>query len=134
MIASATPEQVERAMRIIVADPGIDAVIASYVPLGLEAPVIAAAINRGSEGCGKPILAVLMSKRGLPQGMAELDDTPIPAYRFPESAARALGAMWRYRQWLDRPVGRSSPRRCARNGSVSRCRRRSRFWSATGSR
>ncbi len=104
MIASATPEQVERAMRIIVADPGIDAVIASYVPLGLEAPVIAAAINRGGEGCGKPILAVLMSKRGLPQGMAELDDTPIPAYRFPESAARALGAMWRYRQWLDRPV------------------------------
>jgi acetyl coenzyme A synthetase (ADP forming)-like protein len=104
MIASATPEQVERATRIIAADPGIDAVIASYVPLGLEAPVIAAAINRGAEGCGKPVLAVLMSKRGLPQGMAELQDTPIPAYRFPESAARALGAMWRYRQWLDRPV------------------------------
>ena len=104
MIASATPEQVERAMRIISADPGIDAVIASYVPLGLEAPVIAAAINRGAEGCGKPVLAVLMSKRGLPQGMAELQDTPIPAYRFPESAARALGAMWRYRKWLDRPV------------------------------
>ncbi len=104
MIASATPEQVERAMRIISADPGIDAVIASYVPLGLEAPVIAAAINSGAEGCGKPVLAVLMSKRGLPQGMAELQDTPIPAYRFPESAARALGAMWRYRQWLDRPV------------------------------
>ena len=104
MIASATPEQVERAMRIIVADPGIDAVIASYVPLGLEAPVIAASIRRGAESSGKPVLAVLMSKRGLPQGMAELHDSPIPAYRFPESAARALGAMWRYRQWLDRPV------------------------------
>jgi acetyl coenzyme A synthetase (ADP forming)-like protein len=104
MIASATPEQVERAMQIIVADPGIDSVIASYVPLGLEAPVIAASIKRGAEGCGKPVLAVLMSKRGLPQGMAELQESPIPAYRFPESAARALGAMWLYRQWLDRPV------------------------------
>jgi len=104
MIASATPGQVERAMRIIVADPGIDSVIASYVPLGLEAPVIAAAIKRGAEGCGKPVLAVLMSKRGLPQGMAELQDSPIPAYRFPESAARALGEMWRYKQWLDRPA------------------------------
>jgi acyl-CoA synthetase (NDP forming) len=104
MIASATPEQVERAMRIISADPGIDSVIASYVPLGLEAPVIAAAIRRGAEGCGKPVLAVLMSKRGLPQGMAELQDSPIPAYRFPESAARALGEMWRYKQWLDRPA------------------------------
>jgi acetyl coenzyme A synthetase (ADP forming)-like protein len=104
MIASATPEQVERAMRIIAADPGIDSVIASYVPLGLEAPVIAASIKRGAEEAGKPVLAVLMSKRGLPQGMAELQGSPIPAYRFPESAARALGAMWRYRQWLDRPV------------------------------
>ncbi|MEE8573272.1 MAG: acetate--CoA ligase family protein [Gemmatimonadota bacterium] len=104
MIASATPEQVEHAMRIIAADPGIDSVIASYVPLGLEAPVIAAAIKRGGEGCGKPVLAVLMSKRGLPQGMVELQDSPIPAYRFPESAARALGEMWRYKQWLDRPA------------------------------
>ncbi len=104
MIASATPEQVELALGIILEDPGIDAVIASYVPLGLEAPVIAAAIKRGAEGSGKPVLAVLMSKRGLPQGMAELQASPIPAYRFPESAARALGAMWRYRQWLDRPV------------------------------
>jgi acetyl coenzyme A synthetase (ADP forming)-like protein len=104
MIASATPEQVERALRIIVKDPGIEAVIAAYVPFGLEAPVIAAAIKRGAEGSGKPVLAVLMSKRGLPQGMAELQASTIPAYRFPESAARALGAMWRYRQWLDRPV------------------------------
>jgi acyl-CoA synthetase (NDP forming) len=104
MIASATPDQVERALRIICEDPGIDAVIASYVPLGLEAPVIAAAIRRGAEGSTKSVLAVLMSKRGLPQGMAELQESRIPAYRFPESAARALGAMWRYRQWLNRPI------------------------------
>jgi acetyl coenzyme A synthetase (ADP forming)-like protein len=104
MIASATPEQVEQALRIVVTDPGIDAVIASYVPLGLEAPVIAAAIKRGAEDSDKPVLAVLMSKRGLPQGMAELQESTIPAYRFPESAARALGAMWRYRRWLERPV------------------------------
>lgn len=104
MIASATPEQVERALGIILADPGIDAVIASYVPLGLEAQHVAAAIRRGAEGSGKPVLAVLMSKRGLPQGMAELQASPIPAYRFPESAARALGSMWKYSQWLERPV------------------------------
>ena len=104
MIASATPEQVESALRIVLADPDVDAVIASYVPLGLEAPVIAAAIRRGADRSTKPVLAVLMSKRGLPQGMAELQESAIPAYRFPESAARALGAMWKYRQWLDRPV------------------------------
>ncbi len=103
MIASATPEQVEKATRIICADEGIDALIASYVPLALEAPLVARAIRAGAAGCSKPVLAVLMSKRGLPQGMAELQDSPIPAYRFPESAARALEAMWRQRQWQERP-------------------------------
>ncbi len=103
MIASASPEQVEQATRIIVADEGIDALIASYVPLALEAPLVARAIRDGAEGVDKPVLAVLMSKRGLPQGMAELQESPIPAYRFPESAARALGAMWKHSRWQERP-------------------------------
>ena len=103
MIASASPEQVEQATRIILADEGIDALIASYVPLALEAPLVARAIRDGAKGVEKPVLAVLMSKRGLPQGMAELQDSPIPAYRFPESAARALGAMWKHSQWHERP-------------------------------
>jgi acetyl coenzyme A synthetase (ADP forming)-like protein len=103
MIASASPEQVEQATRIIVADEGIDALIASYVPLALEAPLVARAIRDGAEGADKPVLAVLMSKRGLPQGMVELQESPIPAYRFPESAARALGAMWKHSRWQKRP-------------------------------
>jgi len=103
MIASASPEQVERATRIVVADEGIDALIASYVPLALEAPLVARAIRDGAEGVDKPVLAVLMSKRGLPQGMAELQESPIPAYRFPESAARALAAMWNHSRWQERP-------------------------------
>jgi len=103
MIASASPEQVERATRIILADEGIDALIASYVPLALEAPLVARAIRDGAEGSDKPVMAVLMSKRGLPQGMAELSDSPIPAYRFPESAARALGSMLKYSTWQERP-------------------------------
>ena len=103
MIASASPEQVEQATRIIVADDGIDALIASYVPLALEAPLVARAIRDGAGAVDKPVLAVLMSKRGLPQGMAELQESSIPAYRFPESAARALGAMWKHSRWQERP-------------------------------
>jgi acetate---CoA ligase (ADP-forming) len=54
----------------------------------------------------KPVLAVLMGREGLPQGLAELQRAGIPGYRFPESAARALGAMYRHRRWLERPEGR----------------------------
>jgi acetyltransferase len=103
MIASATPEQIEQSLRIVLSDPGVDAVIASYVPLALEAPLVARAFEVGARGSDKPVLAVLMSKRGLPQGVAELEGSRIPAYRFPESAARALGALWRQQQWMARP-------------------------------
>ena len=108
MIASATPDHIQRALRIILDDPGVDAVIASYVPLALEAPLVARAFEEGARGSEKPVLAVLMSKQGLPQGMAELEGSRIPAYRFPESAARALGVMWSHRQWIERPVGDGS--------------------------
>ncbi len=52
----------------------------------------------------KPVLAVLMGREGLPQGIAELNAAGIPAYRFPESAARALAAMYRHRVWAERPL------------------------------
>jgi acyl-CoA synthetase (NDP forming) len=54
---------------------------------------------------GKPLLAVLMGREGLPQGRAELSEAGIPAYIFPESAARALAALNRQRKWLARPLG-----------------------------
>src|SRR5690606_35708089 len=42
---------------------------------------------------------------GLPEGRADLREAGIPAYIFPEAAARALAAMYRYRRWLERPPG-----------------------------
>jgi acetyltransferase len=45
-----------------------------------------------------------MGREGLPQGRAELHAAGIPAYIFPESAARALFALNRQREWQERPV------------------------------
>lgn len=44
-----------------------------------------------------------MGRNGLPQGRAELREAGIPAYIFPESAARGLSALNRYREWVERP-------------------------------
>jgi len=106
MIASATGESYESALRIVLADSGVDAAIAAFVPpLGVKQADIAASIVRASrDRRNKPVLAVLMGREGLPQGIAELNEAGIPAYRFPESAARALAAMHRHRVWADRPV------------------------------
>jgi acetyltransferase len=73
--------------------------------LGVRQIDIAASIVAAVEtGPKKPVLAVLMGREGLPEGRAELNDAGIPAYIFPESAARALAAMHQHRQWRDRPV------------------------------
>jgi len=106
MIASATSDSYRLALQHVLADPNVDAAIAAFVPpLGVRQVDVASAIVEACEGeREKPVLAVLMGRQGFPEGRAELHEAGIPAYTFPESAARALDAMVRYRRWLDRPV------------------------------
>jgi len=107
MIASATSESYRIALDHILADPHVDAAIAAFVPpLGVRQVDVASSIVevfRSRQPSDKPILAVLMGRNGLPEGRAELHEAGVPAYTFPESAARALAAMVRYRRWLERP-------------------------------
>jgi acetate---CoA ligase (ADP-forming) len=107
MIATATPESYRLALEAVLADPNVDAAIAAFVPpLRVRqtdvARAIVAARNAHPE---KPMLAVLMGRAGLPEGRADLWAAGVPGYIFPESAARSLAAMYRYRQWLERPAG-----------------------------
>jgi acetyltransferase len=106
MIASATSESYRVALGIILEDEKVDAAIAAFVPpLGIRQVDVADAIVTAREEHGdKPVLAVLMGREGLPEGRAELHEAGVPAYIFPESAARALAGLCRYRRWLQRPV------------------------------
>ena len=110
MIASATPAGYQAAMAALLADPVVDAVVPIFVPpFGIRQEDVAAAIV-GAAGAApeKPILAVLMGREGLPLGRAELHDAGIPAYIFPESAARALGALNRHVEWSHRRSTKTS--------------------------
>lgn len=107
MIASATAKSYELALDCVLSDPSVDAAIASFVPpLGIHTEDIAEAlvrVNRAHQD--KPLLAVLMGQQGLPAGLSTLHRAHIPGYLFPESAARALAAMWRQGLWQLRPPG-----------------------------
>ncbi len=107
LIASATAASYEYALGCVFDDPNVDAAIAAFVPpLGIHTKDVAAAIVRvNAQHPEKPLMAVLMGKQGLPAGVAELHDAEIPAYIFPESAARALGAMWTQRQRANKKIG-----------------------------
>ncbi len=108
LIASATADSYAFALGCVFDDPSVDAAIAAFVPpLGIQTRDVAEAIVRvNARHQDKPLLAVLMGRQGLPAGIAELHEARVPAYIFPESAARALGAMWRFRRNSERPAGR----------------------------
>ena len=104
MLGSATAATYETTLPLVLADPGIDAVIVLFVPpVAVGAEEVASAIARAAAG-EKPLLAVVMSADGTPaalQGAAR----PIPSFAYPESAARALGRAVERAEWLRRPSG-----------------------------
>ncbi len=105
MIASATAADYRAALDALLSDGNVDSAVAIFVPpLGIRAGDVAESIVAAArEHQGKTVLAVLMGREGLPEGRAELHRAGIPAYIFPESAARALGALRRVREWRARP-------------------------------
>ena len=107
LIASATATTYRDVLTLVLRDPNIDAVIASFIPpLGIQAKDVADAIvDAAATRKDIPVVAVLMGRQGVSAGMRKLMDAGIPGYMFPESAARALAALNRYREWLARPEG-----------------------------
>jgi acetate---CoA ligase (ADP-forming) len=106
MIAAATPQGYRAALGAMLDDANVDAVLAIFVPpLGVtQADVSLAIASVAGEYPGKTVFGVLMGQQGLPQGRATLHEAGIPAYIFPESAARALSAMCRWREWQELPA------------------------------
>jgi acetyl coenzyme A synthetase (ADP forming)-like protein len=126
LIASATAETYREVLTLVLQDPNVDAVIVSVVPppLGGQAKDVAEAIVQvAASRRDIPVMAVLMGRQGIPAGMRELLHAGMPGYIFPESAARALAAMNRYRVWRERPVGTEQkfPADTARVAEILKC-------------
>ena len=105
MIASANPAGYSASLDAILDDPSVDSAVAIFTPpLGVRTTDVAEAIGAVAlKHPDKPVLAVLMGREGLPQAKVELNRAGVPSYIFPESAARALGALARYGEILTRP-------------------------------
>jgi acyl-CoA synthetase (NDP forming)/RimJ/RimL family protein N-acetyltransferase len=99
----ATKRDYVRAVRAVVRDPGVDALMAFYVdPLGGDPDGVLEAISRTAAGQGKPVVACVVTAEGeLPTGRS----LRVPNFRFPESCADVLARAAERRAWLSRPLG-----------------------------
>jgi acetyl coenzyme A synthetase (ADP forming)-like protein len=110
LIASANPEGYRVAIGTLLSDPNIDCVVPIFIPpLGVDQDAVAQAIVASAhEHPAKPVLAVMMGHDGLSAWRAEMHRAGIPTYIFPESAARAVAALNRYRE-IREAVRKPSP-------------------------
>ncbi|HEX5249782.1 MAG TPA: GNAT family N-acetyltransferase [Gaiellales bacterium] len=105
MLGSATPDKYREIVPLLLADPGLDALIVILAPAAVSDPVdVAAAIVAASEGAAKPVLGVVMTGDGVPTAFRR-PGAPVAPFTYPESAAAALGRAVERAEWLRRPVG-----------------------------
>jgi len=109
MVASASAEDYERALSLMLEDPNIDAVVVIFIDTGAASMEdVAKAVKAGRKnapgGRDKPLLASFMSMRGISDLLKDEEES-IPSYRFPESVARALARAVQYAEWRSAPEG-----------------------------
>ena len=76
-----------------------------FVPPVASDPVaVAKSISESSASSGKPVLGCFMGSESVAHAVEELERNRIPSYKFPESAAMSLAAMYRYHKWRERPA------------------------------
>jgi acetyltransferase len=105
ILGDASVERYERALRVVLADEGVDSVIVIAVPQALIDTVATAdAVGRLASAGSKPVLGCLIGEASIGVGVEVLDRHGVPNYPFPERAAAALAAMSEYQRERDRPV------------------------------
>lgn len=103
MLGSATAQSYAKALPLILDDPGVDALIALFVPpVAVNADDVGAAIAAAAAAGppDKPVLASIIAAGGAPATLGG-----VPSFAYPESAAKALGRACQRADWLRTSTG-----------------------------
>jgi acetyl coenzyme A synthetase (ADP forming)-like protein len=114
MLASAGPSEYAGALRALLQDDGVDAVLVISVPPPIEDPTpvaeaIAVAAKDAAQAATKPVVVAVMGEATVNLALKVLRAFRLTDYRFPERAASALDALWRHAQWQARPTEQIEP-------------------------
>ena len=106
MLASASPEVYAACLEALLADEGVDSVmVLCPPPPAYSAGWVAKLLIPIIQSSEKPVIVVMMGERLIQEGVAFLRAVEIVEFRFAETAASALGALWKRAQYLLLPQG-----------------------------
>jgi acyl-CoA synthetase (NDP forming)/GNAT superfamily N-acetyltransferase len=96
----------ERALRAVLADEGVDSVLVVCAPAPRQATdeLVRAVEAAGAESPDKPLVACVFGEH--PTVIARSGRGAVPVFDFPEDAAYALGRVTQYADWRAQPEGR----------------------------
>ncbi len=95
-----------KALEAALGDPNVDAAIAVYVPpVRTDEADWAKVVWTTAQKFRKPVLCNFLGRTADSPGFMELVNHSVPSYLYPENAARALAAMYRYSRYLKRDEG-----------------------------
>ena len=102
ILGDASPETYAKAVEIVARDENNDGLLVILSPQAVTEPTQTAERLRAfAKLKTKPILASWIGGVGVRPGMEILDRAGIPTFEYPDAAARAFCAMWRYSHNLD---------------------------------
>lgn len=105
VIGDASHDRYKSALEAVIKDDGVDGALVILTPQSMtNALGTAEAIVEIARQSLKPILCCFMGIVDVSPGVKYLQEYGYPVYKFPESAAKAFGALYRYASWLSRPM------------------------------
>ena len=114
LVGDAPAARFGEAVAAVLADPGVDAVLAMYSPVAITSPQDAAqAVAQAAAGRKKPLLAAWLGDITQSESRSYLEAQGIPAFYTPENAVEAFSFLCSYRrnqqQLLEVPAARARP-------------------------
>ncbi len=102
ILGDAKSKMAAKATSLVLADPGVDAVLVIITPQGMTNPAaIAREIGALAQGTNKPLLAAWLGGKSMAEGVRILNDVGIPTYDTPERAVGAFMTLVSYSRNLE---------------------------------
>jgi acetyltransferase len=97
ILGDAGPDRYASAAQLALENPESDGLLVILTPQAMADPTATATqLQVAAKAAGKPLLASWMGDASVAEGEAILNRANIPTFRYPDTAARAFHATWRY--------------------------------------